>query len=88
LPVIRIKEIGDGRFSVVLEQDGTTTCHVVTVDDDYHRRLTRGKIAKDDMVRKSIRFLLLRESRDEILPEFDLRLISHQFPSYEGDMSA
>mgnify|MGYP006293682383 CR=1 FL=1 len=76
------KRNGD-EFEVMVEKGGSSTSHTVTVDDDYHQKLTGGEIGKEELVRRSFEFLLEREPKESILSRFNLKVITRYFPSYE-----
>ncbi len=81
--MIDVTQRSDDEFEVTVEEGGTSTHHVVTVDDDYHRKLTGGRMGKDELVRRSFEFLLQREPKESILSRFNLKVITRYFPSYE-----
>lgn len=65
-------------------KDGSLTRHVVTVDDDHWKKLTYQNFDQQALAEKSIEFLLARESKESILPEFNLSDIQKYFPDYES----
>jgi hypothetical protein len=81
-------------IETVDEPDGWT-CRVTLSDErgrSVHRvRVRRGDLDRyapgaggpDDLVRRSIEFLLEREPRTSILSSFDLPVIGRYFPDYE-----
>ena len=74
-------------FEVTVEESGGSTRHTVTVEDDYHLKLTGGQISKEELVRRSFEFLLEREPKESILSRFDLPQINRYFPNYEDEIS-
>ena len=80
---IKINKIGDDTFEVDLEGSK----FIVTVKDADYERLTSGKISKEELIKKSFEFLLERESKESILKEFDITVISKYFPEYEEVIS-
>jgi hypothetical protein len=58
----------------------------VELDEAYWRELSGGFCSPDELVKIAFDFLLHRESRDDILPKFNMRLIQKYFPSFEEDM--
>ena len=70
-------------FNVTLEEKGSSSTYSVTVDEVDYERLTHGNIKPEELVRKSFEFLLARESKESILKQFNLSVISHYFPEYE-----
>jgi len=84
--MINVKKQTENDFIVEVEVDGYETTHNVHVDDDYYKKLTNGKISKEELIRRSFKFLLDRESNRTILSEFDLKVINRYFPTYENIM--
>lgn len=80
--MIKVQAIDNDMFQVVVE-GVTKTTHRVTVSNDYHQKLTAGRMTKEELVKRSFDFLLERESNTSILRTFDLPVISHYFPEYE-----
>jgi hypothetical protein len=60
--------------------DGVTTAHRVGVTRSEHERFGGGDVG--ELVRRSIEFLLAREPKTSILPEFSLSTIERYFPEY------
>ncbi len=86
-PTIQVEKLGGHKFRVrVIEKESETTHHVRLNEEDY-RRLSGGKIAPEELIRRSFEFLLVREPKESILREFDLPLIGHYFPEYERELS-
>jgi hypothetical protein len=85
--MIKTQSISDIEFEVTIEENGTSTRHVVTVDDAYHQQLTGGNMPKQELVKKSFEFLLTKEPKESILPKFHLKEISRYFPDYEKKVS-
>jgi hypothetical protein len=83
---IDVEELKEGEFRVrVIEKSGASTHRVTLTDKDY-RRLTAGKIEPHELIRRSFEFLLAREPKESILPEFDLPVIGRYFPEYEREL--
>ncbi|NIR31803.1 MAG: hypothetical protein GWN84_21305 [Gammaproteobacteria bacterium] len=76
----------DERTFEVTVSNGRTTRHEVTVDPDYHQKLTGGRVGPETLVEKSFEFLLEREPNSSILSRFDLPVIGRYFPEYEEDI--
>lgn len=70
----------------VVEADGSTSEHQVTLKESDYQRLTAGRIAPERLVEESFRFLLEREPKEAILSRFDLTVISRYFPEYEEEI--
>jgi len=86
--MIQVAKQTDGRFSVTVEEEGSSSTHTVSLDPDYYQELTGGAISGEELVEKSFRFLLARESKESILSSFDLRVIKRYFPEYEEKIKA
>ena len=84
---ISVEKIDDKTFNVTVNKSGTTL-HKVTVSDDYHQKLTKGQISKEELVKRSFEFLLEREPNTNILRSFDLTVINQYFPEYERTIGA
>lgn len=80
------KSEGSELFQVEVRDDNSATEHEVTVRDDFYKELTNGAITKEELIRRSFTFLLERESKESILNEFELSLITKYFPEYERVM--
>lgn len=85
--MIEVRSSEDGEFVVIVEEGGSKTEHDVTLRDNYYKKLTGGKISKEELIKRSFEFLLERESNESILREFDLETISTYFPEYEEEIS-
>jgi len=58
----------------------------IGLDDEYWQDLTRGKITKEELIKKSFEFLLEREPKESILSRFNLRIINQYFPEFEEEI--
>jgi hypothetical protein len=75
------------RFHVRLtDGDGSWTEHDVTVSRAEWERFGVGYRTPEELVEASFRFLLERESKEQILAAFDLGQITRYFPSYPHDI--
>jgi hypothetical protein len=83
---IKLITLDDTHFQVTLTGN-TTTTHQVTVQAGYAQKLAAGKITTAQLVQKSFKFLLARESNTSILRSFDLSVIARYFPEYESVIS-
>jgi hypothetical protein len=76
------------RFHVLLtDPDGTVTEHEVTVSRADWERFGDGYQTPEELVEASLRFLLAREPKDQILGAFGLGQIGAYFPSYGKDIA-
>ncbi len=72
-------------FTVQVGERDAAVHYTVRVDDNYWGAIaTEGDMYQ--LVREAFRFLLARESKEEILREFNLRDISQYFPEFEAQM--
>lgn len=69
-------------FSVKIENKN----YKVTVDENYWKKITKEKISPKELVKNSFKFLLEREPKESILPEFNLKQIEDYFPEYKESM--
>jgi len=50
--MIKVKKKNEQQFLVTIEERGSTTEHVVTLDDGYYQNLTDGKITREENYRR------------------------------------
>ena len=74
---------GDGWDCAVTVHDGGATHYRVRVARRDLARLAPRASDPIDLVQVSFAFLLEREPKESILPEFDLTIIGRYFPDYE-----
>ena len=79
MAAITIDSLGADRYRVTVSDAGSDSAHIVTVDPNHDH-----PVGAEDLVRASFRFLLDREPKEAILPEFDLDVIPRYFPEYES----
>lgn len=79
---IRISKVSPDLFNVEVIGN-TKTTHSVSLNDDYHDKLTNKGSSKEDLIRRSFEFLLEREGNESILSEFNLKDINKYFPEFE-----
>lgn len=83
--MITIESINQNSFKVTVNKESTTE-HLVLLNDNFYQSITNGKITKKDLIIKSFEFLLLRESNQSILKEFNLEVINQYFPEYNNEI--
>ena len=83
--MITIESISQNSFKVTVNKESTTE-HLVLLNDNFYQNITNGKITKKDLIIKSFEFLLLRESNQSILKEFNLEVINQYFPAYNDEI--
>jgi hypothetical protein len=84
------KTDGGWRCTVQIWDDEGTSTHDVTVTDEDATRLAAAT-AEGDVERllyETFDFLLERESKEQILPAFDLAVVSRYFPEYEHEIQS
>lgn len=81
--MIKVTKIDNNTFNVEVSESSLTN-HQVTLTDEYHLKLTSGRLLKEELIKMSFEFLLERESNTMILREFDLPVIQRYFGEYEG----
>ena len=77
--MIKVEKKNQQEFTVKVEEKE----YNVGLDDEYWQDLTGGKIAKEELIKKSFEFLLEREPKESILSRFNLRIINQYFPEFE-----
>jgi len=83
---IEVEKVKNGEFHVRVMEGASESTHRVRVSEVDYRRLSEGKIEAGELVRRSFEFLLAREPKESILPEFDLSVIGRYFPEYEREL--
>jgi len=83
---ISVKKVSEDKtkftFNVEVREGVSKTLHLVTVTKSFYVSLETEK-SPEAVVKKSFEFLLERESKESILAEFDITVISKYFPEYE-----
>ena len=85
--MIEVEKKDKDEFKVIVTYKGVNTEHNVSLDDAYYQKLTGGEITKEELIKRSFEFLLMRESNQSILSSFDLSVINRYFPEYEDEIS-
>ena len=83
--MITIESMNKNSFKLTVKTE-TTTEHLGMLNDNFYQSITNGKITKKDLIIKSFKFLLLRESNQSILKEFNLEVINQYFPEYNNEI--
>ncbi|MCZ6658675.1 MAG: hypothetical protein O7C67_15390 [Gammaproteobacteria bacterium] len=84
--MISVSLVDANTYRVVVEKDVETT-HVVSMSQDYYRKLCGARVTHEWVIVQAFKFLLERESNTEILPEFDLPVINRYFPEFETEIA-
>jgi len=80
--MIKVEKKNQQEFTVKVEGKE----YNVGLDDEYWQDLTGGKIAQEELIKKSFDFLLEREPKESILSRFNLRIINQYFPEFEEEI--
>jgi len=73
-------------FEVLLDENDQKPPFTVTVNKEYYKKLTDGKVSPEELVERSFRFMVAREPKEAILEKFNLEVISKYFPEYEEEI--
>ena len=79
---ISIKILSNSEYEVTVKSK-TVTTHIVTLSDEVHKKLTKEKVTKEELLDFSFKFLLDREPNTSIMSSFELTVISRYFSDYE-----
>ena len=79
--MIEISKIDEEIFEVTITKN-STTIHRVKLSSMVYKKLSDSKISEIELIKKSFEFLLVRESNESILKEFNLEIIETYFPEY------
>lgn len=82
IKVNTIREEPSYLFHVLVTNNGTSTEHSVSMGKDYYNNLNTKK-QPWEVIEKSFRFLLDKETKEEILAEFDMPIISYYYPEFK-----
>ena len=83
---IQVEKRREGEYRVTVEEPDGRSSHQVTLSADYHRTLTGGAVAPEELIRRSFEFLLEHEPKESILARFELPVIARYFPEYEREI--
>lgn len=73
-------------FSVRVSEKGSETQHSVTLSEHDYARLGTGYTSPEEFVHACFAFLLARETKEQILRQFDVNLIPRYFPEFENQI--
>lgn len=76
-----VRDVGSHTFEVTVAEESSSTTHRVTVHPDDLEGLPDAT-SEAELVEASFRFLLDRESKESILRNFELGVISRYFSDY------
>jgi hypothetical protein len=83
---IEVEKLKEGEFRVRVSESKSQSTHRVTLAQSDYLKFTGGKVKAEELIKVSFEFLLAREPKEFILPEFDLPLIGRYFPEYEREL--
>ena len=83
---IEVAKLKEDKFRVRVVEGKSESIHRVTLTADDYSRLSGGKTEPEELIKRSFEFLLAREPKESILPEFDLPIIGRYFPEYEREL--
>jgi hypothetical protein len=86
--MIEITKKSDGdplEFDVTVREGRSETRHHVTMNTEVFTKLSGGH-TPDQILEAAFRFLLDRESKESILGQFDITVISRYFPEFEREL--
>jgi hypothetical protein len=73
-------------FDVVVRDSGGESRHRVTISHELAQRLGGGVFDPERCLDAAFRFLLDRETKDQILARFDVSVIALYFPEFEREL--
>lgn len=85
--MIEVEKQDENTFKVTVDEENSKSTHTVTLDDQYHKKLSGNIIPKEALIKKSFEFLLEREPKESIMSSFDLKIINKFFPEFESYIS-
>jgi hypothetical protein len=80
---IEVSREGEHTYRVTVTEGGSSSRHIVGLEEAYYRKLTGGAETPEELIRRSFQFLLQREPKESILSRFDLPVIQRYFTDYE-----
>ena len=87
---VQIQKTGESEeglaFSVAIEEAGSRSTHQVTLSRRDHQELGAETESPEQFVRRCIKWLLERESKESILGRFDIQEISQYFPRFREEI--
>lgn len=73
-------------FEVVVGEDGDSSTHEVELTASDYENITAAQVKPEILIKKSFEFLLERQDKERILPQFSLTEISLYFPEYAEEI--
>jgi hypothetical protein len=75
-------------FRVTVEEGPTRTRHQVTMGHGLYQKLTGGRVPPARCIELAFVYLLERERKEAILPNFDVTMISAYFPGFTSEFKS
>ncbi|MEX0650029.1 MAG: hypothetical protein WD200_03445 [Candidatus Andersenbacteria bacterium] len=83
------EKLADGwEFEVLVGEGPDTTTHLVILEQEYWELFSEVYDTPEELLQASFEFLLQREPKESILPEFSLSEITTHFPEYQDEVLA
>lgn len=86
IEVIDTHKKGGLEFLVRVREGESSTEHRVTMAESQFEKLGHGAIEPNELIRAAFKFLLERESKESIMSQFDVSVISRYFPEFESQL--
>lgn len=86
--MIDVKPVDEGDpmiFEVSVQDENGTSRYKVTMAQATYRKLSGGKASPTRCVQAAFEYLLERESKESILSNFDMTMISAYFPAFGSE---
>lgn len=74
-------------FEILIKENWSRSRHTVYFTDQDLSKYGRDKETPEKFIKRCFDFLLKKESKEEILPEFSVSDIAHYFPGFKDEMS-
>jgi hypothetical protein len=85
---IEVKKKSENESGWVFDVQVDGVGYKVEVKKGDYEKLTGGEVTAEELVEKSLKFLLAREPKEAILKQFNIMDISRYFPEYESEIIA
>lgn len=83
---INVNKTNDTKYGWLFSVTIGDNEYEVELNSNYWNKLTDEEMTPEELVYKSFKFLLERESADAILTSFNLKEINKYFPEYEDEI--
>ena len=86
--MISVTMVAPFTYQVTVEDGPDERTYEVRLSQDYYMKLSGGAFTHEWVIVQAFHFLLEHESKDDILPAFDIADINRYFPEFEADIDA